>query len=169
MDVLIPRNTLIPCGEIFTYITEKDYQKEFILKIFQGERLLAKGNKKLKEFIIKIPSKRKGEEKIDIIFSLYDINTLHVTTIVNDSYEDIFINIDTLNEEEINDIIRVAGNMKNKDLEKIKNIKYKNELENYVIKVKSITEEMIEWINNHPKENNEKYNEMLLIFRNKLK
>ncbi len=59
--------------------------------------------------------------------------------------------------------------MKNRDLEEIKNIKHKNELENYVRKVKSITEEMIEWINNHPNENKEKYNKMLLIFRNKLK
>ena len=69
----------------------------------------------------------------------------------------------------MNDIIIIAEKMEKKDLEQINKIKYKNELINYIQKVKSITEEMIEWINTHPKENKEKYNEMLFLFKNKLK
>ncbi len=43
---IILRGTTIPCEKIFADITEKDYKKEFILKIFQGERLIAKRKKK---------------------------------------------------------------------------------------------------------------------------
>ena len=172
MIFIMKRNSKIPCKKKFTFFNEKDYQNEFILKIYEGERLLAIRNKKLKELVIKTPSKPKGEIKIDIIFSLYDKNTLNVEVYVNDLLQDDIekiINISSLNEDEVNDIIIIAEKMEKKDLEQINKIKYKNELINYIQKVKSITEEMIEWINTHPKENKEKYNEMLFLFKNKLK
>ena len=42
MDIMIPRNTEIPYQKTLKYKTIKDNQSKIILKIYQGERLLAK-------------------------------------------------------------------------------------------------------------------------------
>ncbi len=80
MYIVIPRDTTIPCIKKFYIFYWKGLPKWIYFKnlSYYGERLLAKSNKKLKELKIKKPSMQKGNVKIDIIFVLYDINTLKV-------------------------------------------------------------------------------------------
>ena len=55
MDIIIPRNTTIPCERTRKYKTSKDYQSKIILKVYQGERIFTKDNSFLGNLIIRIP------------------------------------------------------------------------------------------------------------------
>ena len=66
MDIIIPRNTQIPCERTRKYKTSKDYQSKIILKVYQGERIFTKDNSFLGNLIIRIPPRKKGEVKIEL-------------------------------------------------------------------------------------------------------
>ena len=66
MDILIPRNSPLNYEKTMTYKTVKDNQSKIVLNVYQGERLLAKGNKFLGKCILdNIPLKPKGEVTIN--------------------------------------------------------------------------------------------------------
>ena len=75
------------------------------------------------------------------------------------------VNISTLEEDRVEDLIEVAKVMKDDDKNDIETMKSKNEFENYVYKVKYKVEEVMEWIEGHQKEDTQKYIDTL----NKLK
>ena len=66
MDILIPRNSPLNYEKTMTYKTVKDNQSKIVLNVYQGERLLAKGNEFLGKCILEnIPLKPKGEVTIN--------------------------------------------------------------------------------------------------------
>ena len=66
MDILIPRNSPLNYEKTMTYKTVKDNQSKIVLNVYQGERLLAKGNEFLGKCILdNIPLKPKGEVTIN--------------------------------------------------------------------------------------------------------
>ena len=66
MNVLIPKNTEIPYTKTIKYTTTKDYQSKILLKVFQGERLVANANEFLGECILEnIPQLKKGKVIIE--------------------------------------------------------------------------------------------------------
>ncbi len=71
MDVIIPRNTKVPCGYARQYTTSVDGQKNLKIGVFQGERDLVVNNRKLAEFILSdIPPMPAGIPKLEIRFQL---------------------------------------------------------------------------------------------------
>ena len=70
MNVLIPRNTTIPCkrGELFTNAAAE--QTSLKVKVLQGERELAKDNWVLGEFEVPFTPSPKGQARVGIEFSL---------------------------------------------------------------------------------------------------
>jgi molecular chaperone HscA len=69
MDVLIPRNNKIPSKAGRQYTTSQDGQSGIIISVYQGERDLAKDNRKLAEFnLTGIPAMPAGLPKVDIQF-----------------------------------------------------------------------------------------------------
>lgn len=71
MDLLIPRNTKLPCRVRREYSTSVDGQINLQIAVFQGERGMVKENRKLGEFILKgIPAMPAGIPKIEVIFAL---------------------------------------------------------------------------------------------------
>ena len=79
MDVMIPRNTEIPYIKTMKYKTIKDNQSKIILKVYQGERLLAKKNEKLGKCILDtIPQKPKGEVSIDATLEVREDNFFNI-------------------------------------------------------------------------------------------
>ncbi len=71
MDLLIPRNTKLPCRVRREYSTSVDGQINLQIAVFQGERAMVKENRKLGEFILKgIPAMPAGFPKIEVIFSV---------------------------------------------------------------------------------------------------
>lgn len=71
MDVLIPRNSKIPCSIGRNYTTQKDGQPGMKIAVYQGERDLVKDNRKLAEFNLSgIPAMPAGLPKVQISFLL---------------------------------------------------------------------------------------------------
>ncbi len=80
MDVIIPRNTKVPCGYARQYTTSVDGQKNLKIGVFQGERDLVANNRKLAEFILSdIPPMPAGIPKLEIRFQLNADGILQVT------------------------------------------------------------------------------------------
>lgn len=88
MDVLIKRNTMIPCEKSKLYSTDTDYVDSVLVKIFEGERTMTKHNYKVGEFELdKIPECQRGIPEIEICFSI-DINGIvTVSAMENDVKE----------------------------------------------------------------------------------
>jgi molecular chaperone HscA len=69
MDVLIPRNSRIPCSAARQYTTSVDGQVNMEISVFQGERELCAQNRKLASFKLQgIPAMPAGLPKIEIRF-----------------------------------------------------------------------------------------------------
>ncbi len=78
MNVIIPRNTTIPCkaGEMFTNSITN--QKTMAVRVLQGERELAKDNWQLGEFELEFQPQPKGQARIGIQFSIDENGVLEV-------------------------------------------------------------------------------------------
>lgn len=71
MDVLIPRNSKIPCRAARQYTTSLDGQVNLSINVYQGERDAVSENRKLASFELKgIPAMPAGMPKIEISFML---------------------------------------------------------------------------------------------------
>jgi molecular chaperone DnaK len=70
MNVLIPRNTTIPCkaGEMFTNAT--DGQEAMMVRVLQGERELAADNWELGSFEIPFQAARRGQARVGVEFRI---------------------------------------------------------------------------------------------------
>ena len=70
MNVLIPRNTTIPCraGEMFTNAAEG--QESMKVKVLQGERELAKDNWELGSFEVRFEPDRRGQARVGVEFRI---------------------------------------------------------------------------------------------------
>jgi molecular chaperone DnaK len=80
MTKVIPRNTSIPVSTAQEFITSQDNQEIVNIRIYQGERPLAKDNECLGEFELSGFEKRpKGQTKIVVKFDI-DISGLIVVT-----------------------------------------------------------------------------------------
>lgn len=82
MDVLIPRNSKIPCRVAREYTTSVDGQVNLKVAVYQGERELVTENRQLGEFILTgIPAMPAGLPKIEIQFALNADGMLNVKAI----------------------------------------------------------------------------------------
>ena len=80
MHKLIPKGTEIPYKKIIYYKTTKDYQSKIVLRVFQGERLIANANEFLGECILEnIPQLEKGKVKIECSLEITDDNYFCIT------------------------------------------------------------------------------------------
>ena len=150
MDIIIPRNTQIPCERTRKYKTIKDYQSKIILKVYQGERIFTKDNSFLGNLLIRIPPRKKGEVKIDVTFEI-DINgLLNIYAEDNEGKKyDLKIGVDNLlNKEEI------EKNINEKNKSDLKKLKIKKALREICLKYKEIgsdnqkikADEILNWI-----------------------
>jgi molecular chaperone DnaK len=78
MNVLIPRNTTIPCkaGEAFT--NAADGQSAMKLRVLQGEREMANDNWELGNFNINFQSAPKGQARVGVQFKIDENGILEV-------------------------------------------------------------------------------------------
>ena len=133
MDVIIPKNSKIPCKKTINYRTIKDNQKKIILKIYQGERKYSKSNIYLGNCVLNnIPPKPKGSILINVTFSI-DVNgVLKVSAIENSGGIENEINIDMiyngLNKEKIDELIENDDKIIEEDIQKLELNKKRNEL-----------------------------------------
>lgn len=78
MNVLIPRNTTIPCkvGEMFT--NAADGQKAMRVRVLQGEREMAKDNWELGQFDVEFEPSPKGQARVGVQFKIDENGILEV-------------------------------------------------------------------------------------------
>lgn len=70
MNIIIPRNTTIPCkaGEMFTNAVAN--QKDMLIRVLQGERELAKDNWELGRVEVPFPPGPKGSARVGVQFAI---------------------------------------------------------------------------------------------------
>lgn len=70
MNVIIPRNTTLPCkaGEMFTNAVAN--QAEMLIRVLQGEREVAKDNWELGKVVVPFPPGPKGSARVGVQFSI---------------------------------------------------------------------------------------------------
>lgn len=114
MNVLIPRNSIIPIKRKRKYTTDSDYETSVKIKIFEGERKMTKDNFFVGEFeLIGIEPAPRGISQIEITFNV-DVNgIINVSALDlknNDNHKTININSNKgrLNPEKIKELIREA-------------------------------------------------------------
>ncbi|CAL8076650.1 unnamed protein product [Calicophoron daubneyi] len=82
MNILIPRNTTVPCTVKKYVAPAKDFQESVQVRVYQGESDNTDENYFLDEFeVIGIPPMKRGEAKIEITYSV-DANVILTVTAV---------------------------------------------------------------------------------------
>ena len=80
MTKMITKNTTIPTRHAQTFSTADDNQPAVTIKVFQGEREMASGNKLLGEFNLEgIPPAPRGLPQIEVTFDIDANGILHVS------------------------------------------------------------------------------------------
>ncbi|CAI9092420.1 OLC1v1027649C2 [Oldenlandia corymbosa var. corymbosa] len=120
MDVVIPRNTIIPARGVHELTTIIDNQSCARVKVFEGERVRSIDNKFLGEFLLPaIQMAPRGVPKIDIYFDL-EANGLLTVTVkeVDTGHEKSFnVTCGRLSRDEIDSVIKEANKNQVEDKE----------------------------------------------------
>ena len=165
MKKIIPRNSIIPFKESFLYDAEINNNK-ILLKIYQGERILAIGNNLLK--IIEINSNDETKfVKLEIIFEL---NENFILKIISKNYGEILSSVeikinDEFKENDIKDQLKVAKKMEKNDINIINRNNSKFELLQFTLKMMDKVNEALKWIEYHQNESREEYIKQLENFK----
>ena len=93
MNVLIPRNTTIPCkaGEMFT--NAADGQEKMAIRVLQGEREMARDNWELGKFEIAMEKLPKGQARVGVQFKIDADGILEVLARDTKTGKDTVLNI----------------------------------------------------------------------------
>eukprot|EP00434_Breviolum_minutum_P000040 symbB.v1.2.000034.t3/scaffold12.1/size699752/14 len=117
MTTVIKRNTPLPAENMMIFSTHKDNQETATVKVFEGERLMAKNNHLLGSFQIKgISPAARGVPQIQVAFKV-DVNgQVSVEAIDSGSGKsEVLKNIERLSHERIEEMIKEAESIEKED------------------------------------------------------
>ncbi len=130
-DVVIPRNTTIPTRKTKVYTTAEDNQTVVTIRVYQGERPIAKENRLLGEFNLEgIPPAPRGVPQIEVTFDVDANGILHVSAKDKATNKEASIRIEArtgLSEEEIQRMIREAEEHAEEDRRRKELIEQRNQ------------------------------------------
>ncbi|MBC7469747.1 MAG: molecular chaperone DnaK [Ramlibacter sp.] len=145
MTKMITKNTTIPTKFAQTFSTADDNQPAVTIKVYQGEREMASGNKSLGEFNLEgIPPSPRGLPQIEVSFDIDANGILHVGAKDKGTGKENKITIKAnsgLSEEEIQKMVKDAELNAADDKKKLEIVQARNQGEALVHSVrKSMTE-----------------------------
>jgi molecular chaperone DnaK len=145
MTKMIQKNTTIPTKFSQTFSTADDNQPAVTIKVYQGEREMAQGNKLLGEFNLEgIPPAPRGMPQIEVTFDIDANGILHVSAKDKGTGKENKITIKAnsgLSEAEIQKMVKDAELNAAEDKKKLEIVQAKNQGEALVHSVrKSLTE-----------------------------
>ena len=116
MNVLIPRNSIIPCKNEEIFTTSFDNQQNFLVHVYEGERPLTKDNNLLGKLNLEgIPPMLKGQPQIEVTFDIDANSILNISVKEKSSGKENKMVI-TNNKGRLNNIViklRILSMMKN--------------------------------------------------------
>jgi molecular chaperone DnaK len=145
MSTIIPRNTTIPTKRSEIYTTAVDNQPGVDIEVFQGERPLVEGNKRLGNFHLGgLPPAPRGMPQIEVIFDIDANGIVHVTAKDKGTGKDASITLTGttgLSKEEIDAKVKEAEAHKAEDEDRKKLLENKNHLEQTIYQVEKLLKE----------------------------
>ena len=148
MTVLVERNTTIPTEKKQTFSTAVDNQPAVTVQVFQGERKMARDNRKLGEFNLDgIPPAPRGVPQIEVTFNL-DVNgILSVSAKDLGTGKSQSVKVEQsggLSKEEIEKKVREAESHAEEDARKKKIAEAKNQASSIVYQTEKLLKEHAE-------------------------